>query len=514
MRRCLGAGRNDAFVTTGSALAAVLRRRIWWVLGFAVLAAASAFAFSYTQTKEYSASASVLVRDPGADADREAATTANLFRLDVLVDRTERRLGLPDLQGEITTSSSPTSNILSVSATDRRPRRAATIANTFAQEFIAFRRDTQRALLAAQQDQIRRRLAALSDADRRGAQGATLRARITNLEELRSIQSGNATVVEPATPPRAPSSPRKLTNTALGGAVGLLIGLIIALLLEGLDSRVRDTFEVQDVVERPILGFVPRTQALKRRRWTEPLPPSEADVFRTIRTNLWHATDDGGIGSVLVTSPGPKEGKSTVAWNLAAATTSVRENVLLVEGDLRHPSVAAGRGLRPEMGLTSVLAGEIPASEAIQTVRAWPEHVGTERYLLELDVLVAGPPVPDSGQLVESPAMVELLADLERQYDFIVVDGPPASLVFDAVPLMTLVAGTIIVVRLGATKRDAIVHLRDQIASVDSRVIGTVVNFARERAYYGVAYSASRSRGREEFGSPGDFPLSRIEDTA
>lgn len=504
---------------------AVLRRRLGWVLGNCLAVAAFVLLFSLMQEKEFSASASILVREPGAaetllgrpgdvlpDPDREAATSAGLFRLEVVADRTARRLGVADVAGQITTSSSETSNLLSVTAKDRDPVRAARIANTFAQEFISFRRDTERALIAAAERQMLRRLAELSEVQRQGPQGQVLREGITTLQTHRSVQTGDAIVVQAADPPASPSSPRTLSNTALGGAVGLLLGLIIALVRESFDDHVRDPREVEDTLERPILGFVPKTRALSRRKRKSLLPPEKADIFRTIRTNLWHANADAGIGSVLVTSPGSRDGKSTIAWNLAAATTAVRKNVLLIEADLRHPSVASRHGLRSEMGLSNVLMGQVAPSKVIQGVPAWPSQPGAKRYSLELDVLVAGSPVPDSGELLDSGAMAELLREVEQHYDFVVVDGPSASLIYDAVPLMTIVGGILVVVRLGATKREGIIELREQIAKLNAHVVGAVISFTDpHRTHYGLDSRPRSSPKAEDFGSAMDLLVSRAE---
>jgi len=477
---------------TGSALIMVFRRRVWWVLWVCVLAAASALLFSLTLQEQYSASASILVRDPGTDGDRafdpdrEAATSADLFRLDVVAERTARQLGVADLAGQITTSSSPTSNVLSVTAEDSDPVWAARIANTFAQEFIAFRRDTERALITSEERQSTRRLSELSETERRGPEGDDLRERIATLRTLRSVQTGDAIVVEAAKPPTSPSSPRIVSNTVLAGVVGLLLGLVAVLVREGFDERVRDPAEVEAVLGRPILGFVPKTRALRRRNWTNLLPAEEADVFRAIRTNLWYASGDESTRSVLITSPSPKDGKSTIAWNLAAASTAVRENVLLIEADLRSPSIARGHDLQSEIGLSNVLIGDASLSEAIQSVPAWPGQLGADQHLLELDVLVAGSPVPDSGELLDSVAMADLLREIELRYDFVVVDGPPAAHVYDAVPLMTIVGAILIVVRRGSTKRAPLAQLREQIETVNANLIGAVMNFSqRERTYHG-----------------------------
>jgi capsular exopolysaccharide synthesis family protein len=478
---------------------AIFRRRMGWVLSFCLVGTAAALLFSLSQEKEYSASASILVREPGAaeslvgtsgdqafDPDREAATSADLFRLDVIAQRTARRLGAPDVEDRITTSSSPTSNVLSVTARDPDRIQAARIANTFAQEFIFFRRDTERALIAAAERQLVGRLSGLSESQRQGSEGQDLRERIARLQTLRSLQTGDAIIVEAAEPPTSPSSPRTVSNTVLAAAAALLLGLIAAFVREGFDERVRDPAEVESTLGRPILGFVPKTRALRRRKWTTLLPAEEADVFRTLRTNLWYALADESSRSVLVTSPGPMDGKTTIAWNLAAATTSVREKVLLIEADLRRPSIASGHALGSSIGLSNVLTGQASSSEAIQSVPAWPGQLGAERYLLKLDVLAAGSPTPDSGELLDSVAMADLLREVEQRYDFVVVDGPPASLIYDAVPLMTIVGATLVVVRPGSTKRAELIQLREQIATVDARLVGAVMNFSdRERRYYG-----------------------------
>jgi capsular exopolysaccharide synthesis family protein len=511
-------------MSNGPALLAVFRRQLWWVLTFSLVCAAAAFLGSLMQEKKYSASASILVRPPGAteallgssgdqgfDADREAATSADLFRLDLIAERTARRLGVRDVAGRISTSGSPTSDVFSVTAEDTSPVMATRIANMFAQEFISFRRDTERALIAAAQRQLVRRLSGLSENERQGTEGQVLRDRLATLESLRSVQTGDAIIVEAAETPTSPSSPRTMSNTALGGAVGFLLALVVVLVRAGFDDRVRGPAEVQEILGQPILGFVPKTRALRRRKWTTLLPAEEADIFRTIRTNLWYAKADESISSVLVTSPSAMDGKSTIAWNLAAATTALRKNVLLIEGDLRHPSVASGHDLRSDIGLSNVLTGQASLSEAIQSVAAWPSHLLAERYLLKLDVLVAGSPVTESGELLDSVAMADLLSEAEQQYDFVVVDGPPTSLTYDAVPLMTIVGAIVVVIRTGSTKRAAVIQLREQTSAVNAHLVGAVMNFSdRDRKYYGNDFDSRPrvSATTDGFRSTADLPVS------
>lgn len=487
-----------------------LRRRIGVVALCCVLVPVSAFAFSQRQEKQYTASASLLFRDPAfdqklfgsetfqgsSDPAREAATNVKLVSLDVVAERTERRLPDADsVKDKIEVTADGESDVVSVSATDRDPRRAAQIANTFSKQYIAFRREADREKIAEAQQLVQRRLVGLNTAEGQGMQARSLRERLEQLDILASLQTGNAELAETAEPPSSASSPKVVRNTVVGAFLGILLGVGLALLLERLDRRLRDPKEIEEIFDRPILGAIPESRPLARAGPARAnLQPQEGEAFRMLRANLRYFDIDREVESVLVTSAAPGDGKTTVAWNLASTAAGAGGKVILIEADLRHPGLANNLGLRGSAGLSTVLAGEATLQGTIQEIPVQERANG--RGLRTVDVLLAGPLPPNPSDLLESDRMREVIADAERSYDLLVIDTPPTSVVSDAIPLIKQVGGVIVVARLAKTTREAATHLRNQLRNLDARVFGIVVNAVGSDAdSYGYAYGYGYGEG-------------------
>jgi polysaccharide biosynthesis transport protein len=492
----------------------VLRRRLPILLICLIGVPASALAFSLLQEKQYTADASLLFRDPGfdqklfgstflqpsRDPDREAATNIELLSVEAVAARTARALGgrlTPDeVAQKVDVVGKGQSDVASVRATDADPQFAAQLANTFAHKFIAFRQDADRAKVREARQLVQRQLDALTPTEMSGPLGRSIRERSEQLDVLASLQTGNAELVQEAEVPHSPSSPNTVRNIALGIVLGLMLGVGLAFLLERLDRRVRDPKEFEELFERPLLASIPDSRALAgggpaRHRG---LPPQEQEAFRMLRANLRYFSVDRPVRSVLVTSAAPGDGKSTVSWQLALAAAGAGTRVLLMEADLRHPSLASSADeLAASPGLSTVLAGQIEFAEAVQTVTVSHDHGGRapERTM---DVVVAGPLPPNPVDLIESERMRTVLHEAEKRYDLIVMDTPPASVVSDVIPLIHEVSGVIVVTRLGKSTRESLSHLRKQLENLNAPILGLVVNALKpdSRAYgYGYGYEPS-----------------------
>ncbi len=486
-----------------STILRVLRRRVAIVVVCALVVPASALAFSLSQEKQYSASASLLFRDPqldqtlfgstflapSNDPDREAATNVKLVSLDVVAERTERLLPkVGSVSENVEVVAEGQSDVVSIMATDPDPEAAADIANTFAAEYIAFRREADRAKIRDAQELVNRQLDELPQDEVAGQRGRSLLERSEQLQVLVSLQTGNAELVERATAPSSASSPKVARDTAIGAVLGLILGGALALLLERLDRRLRDPKEIEEMFDRPILGAIPESRLLARSGPTQAtLQPQEGEAFRMLRANLRYFDIDREVDSVLVTSAAPGDGKTTVAWNLASAAAGAGGKVLLIEADLRHPGLANSLGLRGSAGLSTVLAGEATLEATIQEIPVQEQANG--RGLRTVDVLLAGPLPPNPSDLLESDRMRELIADGERTHDLLVIDTPPTSVVSDAIPLIKQVGGVIVVARLAKTTREAALHLHNQLKNLDARVFGIVVNaVGSDAGNYGYSY--------------------------
>lgn len=496
-----------------------LRRWRTLIAVCAVLAPAVALSVSLVLEKQYSAPASLLFREStvgqqllGAepssrvtDPDREAATNVSLVSLPVVARRTAARfpsLSTRQLEKKIEVSPEGQSDVVVVNATDSDPRRAALIANTFATEYISFRRAADRSTIEESQRLLQLRLTALDRRTER-RERATLRDQAQQLELVASLQTGNVEFVERAEPPITPSSPQPALNSALGLLLGLGVGVGIAFLLDGVDRRLRDSDEIEAILDRPLLGAIPESRALAD--WgvsAANIPPREREAFQMLRASLQYFNVDTEIRSVAITSPASGDGKSTVSWNLARAAAAARLNVLLVDADLRRGGLTADLSMSGAPGLSNVLSGHSFEAALHQVeVDAGPGAVqdGDQPFV---KVLPAGPLPPNPTDLFASNRMREVLAEAQTSHDLVVLDTPPATVVSDAMRLVQLADGTVVVCRLGQTPLSGLTQLRDQLVNLDARVLGIVVNYhdMRDDSYaYGYGYGANgeRSDGRE-----------------
>jgi len=273
----------------------------------------------------------------------------------------------------------------------------------------------------------------------------------------------------------------------IGLGLGLVLGIALALLFEMLDRRLRDPGEVGELIELPIVGTIPNSQALADPASPFELPDAEKRAFQMLRASLRYG-EGRDLASVVVTSAGPREGKTTVAWNLAAVSALTEQRVLLLEADLRRPSLAARLHVPAAPGVTDVLAGSAPLDAVVNEVVVGV-HANGSTMPCTLDLVVAGDPRGDVSNLIESQRMGDLIAEAHERYDLVVIDTPPTSLVPDAIPLMGSVTGVLVVTRLGRTTRDAVRFLTSQLAHVRAPAVGGVVNsITAQDGYYGRAY--------------------------
>jgi capsular exopolysaccharide synthesis family protein len=478
-------------------IATILRRNAKLLAVCAVLVPAVALIYSLTQAKEYTASATLLFRDPGLDEklfgtalfnqdddpQRTAATNLQLVSLRQVSERTAVELkstGLTadEIQSKVSVEPVGESDLIAVDAVDGEPKLAAELANAFAANYIAFRRDADRAKITEAQNLVQQELDALSEVERAGTEGQQLGQNARELEILASLQTGNAELVQPAQAPSDPSAPKTLRNVILGLLLGLMLGAALTLLREQLDRRLKDAGEAAAVFGLPVLATIPESRTISHMGRGESVSSAgvESDAFRMLRTNLRYFNVDRPVKSIVVTSAAPQDGKTTVSWNLALAEARAGKRVLYIEADLRRPSLGGQLGLTTKSGLSFVLAGMVDVQTALQSVEG-------------IDLLLAGPLPPNPAELIESERMTALVRWGEEHYDRVIIDTPPAAVVSDAIPLVTSVSGVVIVVRIERSRRDAADQLREQLTNLGAPVLGLVVNGATARGtyYYGPA---------------------------
>jgi capsular exopolysaccharide synthesis family protein len=476
----------------------IVRRRKLIVMQATVLVPLLALLFSLSQEKQYTATATLLFRqapngpeegEDVIDPTREAATNGQLVGLPVVAEKAAELLdGVPaeDVLEGVEVETSAEADTAKIAATTGDPELSAAMANAYGRAYIAFRRQADRAQVQDAIDVAEASLEQLSPAEQEGKEGAALREQLDRLKLTQALQTGGAELVQPATTPSSPSSPKTLRNVLLGFILGGLLGLGLGALLERIDRRVRSVDELEDLYEVPILARIPRSQRLSRRS-PEAIGPQtqEGEAFRVLRTNLRYFNVDGGLRSVLVTSPEAGDGKSTVARTLAMTMAEMGDDAILVEADLRKGGELRGVTGGPASGLSNVLSGT-PFEKVLIDVDVPTGGGGQTR---SLTVLPSGPVPPNPSELLDSAQMRDLLIKLQERFQMVVIDSPALAAVSDALALVAEVSAVVVVGGLGKTTRDAGRELSKQLSLLDKKPIGVIANFTEpERGKYSHYY--------------------------
>ena len=314
-----------------------------------------------------------------------------------------------------------------------------------------------------------------------------------------------ALIVAGAEVPEGPVSPDLLVDLVLGLLAGLVLGAAAAWGRTALDTRVPDPATVATLTDLPVVGTIGVLGAGGSPVVVESAPHSPAaEAFRQLRTNLQflQVSHDGRgdagdepVRVLMVTSSVPDEGKSTVAANLAATLAETGSRVLLVDADLRRPSVAPLLGLEGAAGLTTVLLGQARVEDVVQD---WGSS--------GLEVLASGPVPPNPSELLASPAMRRLLADVRGSHDVVVLDAPPLLPVADAAILSHAVDGTFVVVNARRVRRHQVREGLANLARVHSAVLGVVLNqVRRDETSYTYTPDAVPGAGTRPAAVPGDL---------
>jgi capsular exopolysaccharide synthesis family protein len=298
------------------------------------------------------------------------------------------------------------------------------------------------------------------------------------------LKSNNFRVVDLARVPTSPIEPNIPRNLAFAFMLGLTSGVGLAFLLEGLDNTVRTTEQAQMISGLPPLGMIPMGSKTAREGGasnrlilassneaveliTHVRPQSQmAESYRALRTSLLLSHLGAPPKVIMVTSALPREGKSTTSINCAVVLAQKGVRVLLIDCDLRRPSIHKTLGMGPRSGLSNVLTGSVTLKQAITVAPTLPN----------LDVLPAGTPPPNPAELLASANMRDVLAELRDKYDHIVLDTPPTLSVTDAVVLSPRADAIVLVIRSGSTTKQALRRSRDILMQVKARVSGVLLN--------------------------------------
>ncbi|MBK9711895.1 MAG: polysaccharide biosynthesis tyrosine autokinase [Kouleothrix sp.] len=505
--------------------ALLLWRWLWLILLGAVLGGAAAFGVSWQTTPVYESSTTLLISQARASSaspdytalltsERLAKTYAELLRkrpvLDAVIAGLQLSTDAETLAAHVRTSAVRDTQLLVLTVDATSPQRAADIANQIVDVFGQQNRDLQTGRYAESERILDQELAKLQvDIDKSQAGldaltpplGAAAQAEQARLQALQAQQKDSYTsllkslqeirlaevqttdsvnVVESAKAELTPARPRTIVNTLLGAIVGLMLALGVVLLVEYLDDTVKSSEDVAGLIDTMTLSTIAQIGGKepyqKLVTITEPRA-AIAEAYRMLRVNVDFASIDRPVQTLLVTSSGPEEGKSTTAANLAIAIAQAGKRVILVDADLRRPTLHKIFRLPAERGVTTAL---------LQSGTPLESHLA-RTGIRNLTLMPSGPLPPNPSELLGSQRMVELIEQLRQRADVVVFDSPPALPVVDATILARACDATLLVVLAKRTRSGALRRTREQLAQAGAHVLGVVLNRVpntRGSAYY------------------------------
>ena len=311
--------------------------------------------------------------------------------------------------------------------------------------------------------------------------------------------------LEDAVPPSSPLTPNLRNNLLIGAGIGIVLAYVFVFLRKALDVKVRTSKDLAAATRAGALGRIPKSpQLMGKNRGTNDADAIAAESFRRLRTNLRFASVDEEIRSMVITSSNAGEGKSTIATSLAQVLAQSNTPTILIDADLRRPTVATVLGIDGKVGLSEVLSGQVSLEDALVASK-----------IPGLYVLPSGRIPPNPSEMLGSEAMKSIISLLSTDY-IVVIDAPPLLPVTDAAVLSTRVDGVVLVATAGRTRREDVSAARDMIDQVNGRLLGTVLNmvpprdtangyeYRRNRSYYvtadkkGMPVLKSVKRGHEQ----------------
>ena len=487
----------------------LLARWLWFILLCALLGGGGAYAASRLQTPIYRATTVLIVDQRTSSADTYTGLLASnqlvtdyvgLITQPVVLDKAASQLKFKGVSGATLSSRvqvTSQSQTIQIMADDANPQRAAQTANAVASAFITVLQQSTLNQLNTTSQQLNQQLTqVLGQINTLTQNIATLKANnpndpgistleqqltlaetqrnslqsLTNQLALQYASNNGVRIFQPATVPDSPDHPSPVFNAMIGAALGLILAFCIVLLREFFDDRIRTAAQIEDSLGLPTIGIIP----LISNRDIRHARQSDAfliDSLRIIRTNLRFLSLDKPLRSISIVSPEPYEGKTTVAINLAISLAQSGRRVLLVDADLRRPSIHQRLGLQNIDGLTLVLLQE----QQKISFAAVPEHPN-------LFFLPAGPKPPNPTELLESERMYKLIQSVltpsrtDTPIDVIIFDTPPLLSFADGAVLAGYVDGVIFVANALMSRESALRQAAESLKRAKARIIGVILS--------------------------------------
>ena len=477
----------------------LLRRGLVFALAVALGAAGLTYYLSRRMTPEYDSTATLLVSRPGSAQGTFGVSLVTAPTIDITAYQAAAKsypvlstaletLGVHDAGVatvgafskvvSVRAESAQQSSLLRVTVRDADPSWAAEAANALGNALlgwdIARAKQNLQVLIATLQSQIDAFDAEIVGASTGVGSDASQSTQVEGIKALRADRAnqlnavralsasavGLLEVLEPAMPALRPSRPQPARNAALAFSLGLFLVYGLVMLREAMNTRFRNSEDIQRATELPVLGEFPRLPSGTTRL------PSEATGY--LRTNIMFATSQDLPKVIVVTSPGPAEGKSTVAMGLAQSLARNDYNTLLIDADMRKPTVSARAGLTKDQVGNSVLRAFLENPDG--SGRPVTVHLDG----VSLDVLPTLEPAPDPTELL-SRSFATLLMRLKGQYDAIVIDSPPTLPVADTLTIAPHATAVVLALSLPTTDRRSTAATLDLYERIGVRVLGTVI---------------------------------------
>jgi capsular exopolysaccharide synthesis family protein len=488
-------------------------RALWrWkflLLLFLLVVPAISYFLEERKPREYRSNALVQVQGVAIDSSLfqgassvnvNIQTVARLVETTAIANAAAKLLNPPPPQpaallGAVAVEADTATGFIDIAATSTDPRRAADIANAFATAISANRAAVAIGQLNFAIGGIKRQIENLAPADNVGR--SQLSGQLQRLRALRASQGRNAAIVERAVPSGTPLGRSTRRAIELGIVIALLLGAGAVALAETSDRKLRSADQVEELTGVPLLSAIPSSafsaELSERSR--------DAEAFQMLRAALTYFNIDRRVASVVITSPGQEDGKTTVAVRLAFALAHAGKNVILVDADLRHPRIGPRLGLRNGGGLGDVVVGERQLSDVLVEFSLDEPGAADTPTGGRLRVLPAGGAAPNPAELLSSTALQRLMSALEVQADFVIVDTAAALAVSDALPLLQSASGVLLVARLNRTTKAAVRRLHRVITAANGTILGVVATGASSRAGYEYGYGYGYAPAQDGQGS-------------
>lgn len=279
-----------------------------------------------------------------------------------------------------------------------------------------------------------------------------------------SIDANNISIVDTALVPGGPYKPNMRRNVTMAAMVGLILGVLLAFVFEFLDDTLKRPDELEKHLGVPVLGVIPKLDGESPDEALADPRSAFSESYRSVRTSLQFATESGVPKCLLVTSPSAGEGKTTTALSLARHFAQLGRRVLLIDCDLRNPSLHRVLGSDNAVGLSNYLAGNINPAAAIRPTKT-----------LRLTFIPSGPLPPNPAELLAGPKMMSMLALACEKFDQVIIDGPPVMGLADSPILSNLASGTLIVVEAGSTRIATAKAALKRLIGARAHIIGALL---------------------------------------